>query len=467
MYKTNLMKKVSEQIEKKLPPEVIGGWPVGSAKLFAEDSIGFCEKYIPEYGGIFQLKSIFFKLIPNFYGLFMVADPTMVKRVMQDNNKNYVKSRAYDVLKVLLGEGLLTSEGDFWRKQRRLIQPSFHRDRLASFVKIKTDACQNMINSWNKLPAGAEADVSSSLMELTLTIVCRAMFSSDVGDAMDVVNREFDKANENLIQRVVNPFPIPYWVPLPHVQEEKRGYDAIKQVVADIVEKRRKATRKYDDLLAMLMEVEDAETGERMSNKQIQDEVITIFLAGHETTAVALTWLMHCLDENPEVEAKLAEEEQRVLNGRTPQLQDLHDLEYTKMVIDETLRLYPPAWIIGRHALDEDELGGYRIPKNTNCIIPVYYIHRDPNIWNEPNKFIPERFNKQNSQGRHKFAYFPFGGGPRLCIGNNFALMEMQLIVPMIIRAFRLRKPKGFEFRKEPLVTMRPSPHMKMIINKN
>ncbi|MCF8465607.1 MAG: cytochrome P450 [Flavobacteriales bacterium] len=458
------MEKERQKHQLPMPPLVKDGWPIGSARLFAEDPIAFCEKYIPQMGGVFQIKSIFFLVIREFEYVVLVTDPDMVKHIMVDNNRNYVKSYAYRVLKVLLGEGLLTSEGDFWRKQRRLLQPGFHRDRLATFVQIMTQAGQELVDKWSALPKGTEVDVSTSMMEMTLNIVCRAMFSSDVRDAMEVVNREFDLANENLINRVTNPFPLPYWLPAPSVKREKEGYNAIKNVVADIIEKRRSSKEKYDDLLAMLMEVEDADTGEKMSNKQIQDEVITIFLAGHETTAVALTWMMHCLEENPEVEEKLAEEEKRVLNGGTPVLDDLRELEYTRMVIDETLRLYPPAWIIGRHTLAEDQLGEYRIPNNTNCLIPVYYIHRDPKNWDEPLKFIPERFNKENSKGRHKFAYFPFGGGPRLCIGNNFALMEMQLIAPMLVRAFKLRKPKGFEFKKEPLVTMRPSPHMKMVL---
>jgi len=166
-------------------------------------------------------------------------------------------------------------------------------------------------------------------------------------------------------------------------------------------------------------------------------------LAGHETTGVALSWMSHCIDENPDVERKLLEEEKSILGGRTPELADVRTLEYTKMVVDETLRLYPPAWIIGRQTLNEDSFGGYHIPPKTNCLIPVTYIHRNEKYWPEPERFIPERFSKENSKGRHKFVYFPFGGGPRLCIGNNFALMEMQLVIPMILREFKLTKPKG------------------------
>lgn len=456
----------STETELNNPPIAKGGWPIGSALKFAEDRLGFFSEYVPKYGEVFEITSVFFRLIRHFKKVVIVTGPDMVKHIMQDNNRNYVKSFGYSVLKVLLGEGLLTSEGEFWRKQRRLMQPAFHRDRLASFVSTYAEFGQQLVDNWSNVPEGTVVDVSKDFMETTLNIVSKAMFSSDVGDAMDVVHREFDYANEKLIKRITSPFPLPLWFPLPGVKREKESYDSIKNVVIQVIEKRRGSTEKYDDLLAMLMEVEDADTGEKMSNQQIQDEVLTIFLAGHETTAVALTWLVHCLDENPEVVVKLIEEEKAVLDGRTPTIDDLRSLEYTRMVIDETLRLFPPAWIIGRHATGSDKLGDYDIPKDTNCLIPVYYIHRDPKHWDEPLKFKPERFNKENSKGRHKFVYFPFGGGPRLCIGNNFALMEMQVIVPMLVRAIGLKKALGFKFKEEPLITMRPAPHMKMVINK-
>ncbi len=461
-----MSEKLIEDKPLKFPPTAEGETFIGSARDFAEDTLGYIEKNIPKYGSVFQLRSIFFRFITKFDRVVVVSDPDMVKHIMQDNNRNYVKSYGYRVLKVLLGEGLLTSEGDFWRKQRRLLQPGFHRDRLSSFVETYALEAQAMVDDWSNLPDGTEVDVSKGFMETTLNIVSKAMFSTDVVDAMEVVNREFDFANERLIDRIKKPFPLPLWMPLPHVAREKRSYEAIKKVVADIIEKRRSSNEKYDDLLAMLMEVEDADTGEKMSNQQIQDEVITIFLAGHETTAVALTWLAHCMDENPEVLDKLLEEERNVLNGRTPKLEDLPALEYTRMVIDETLRLYPPAWIIGRHSLAPDKLGEYDIPKDTNCLIPVYYMHRDPKYWNDPEAFRPERFSKENAKGRHRFVYFPFGGGPRLCIGNNFALMEMQVVVPMVFRAFQLKKAKGFTFKKDPLITMRPSPHLRMMLTK-
>lgn len=450
------------QQQKAMPPKAAGGWPIGSARLLVADPLDFFKNFIPRYGGIFQITSVFVKVMRQFDWIMVVSDPDMVKNIMQDNNRNYVKSHSYKVLEILLGHGLLTSEGDFWRKQRRLMQPAFHKDRMASFVNIMANAGEEMVTNWKKLPDAAEVNVSKDMMGMTLNIVCRAMFGTDVSDAMEVVNREFDKANEMLITRIKGPIRIPIHWPTLGNHRERKTYDAIKKVVADIIDKRRKSTERFDDLLAMLMEIQDEETGERMSNSQIQDEVITIFLAGHETTAVALSWLMLCLDQNPEVEAKLKEEAERVLRGATPRIEHLRELEYTRMVIDETLRLYPPAWVIGRQSIANDEMGGYQVPKRTNCIIPVYYIHRDPLHWENPEQFIPERFNKQNSVGRHKFVYFPFGGGPRLCIGNSFAIMEMQIIVATIVQHVQLRKSKDFTIKKEPLITMRPAPHLRM-----
>jgi len=462
------MKEEAAGIDRNLtmPPKPEGGWPIGTVKHFTENPLKFFSEYIPKYGEVFQVTSIFFKLFPYFDHMVVVSNPDDVKRIMQDNNKNYVKSYGYKVLELLLGKGLLTSEGEFWRKQRRLMQPAFHRDRLAALVETMTEAGTDLVEKWRKLPNGTEVDASKEFMNLTLAIVCKAMFSSDVEDAQEVVDREFDRANEMITERITNALKIPISIPTPGNVREQRSYDSIKSVVADIIEKRRNSDEKYDDLLAMLMEAQDEDTGERMSNKQIQDEVITIFLAGHETTAVALSWIMHCIDDNSEVEEKLLAEEKELLNGRVPEMGDVRQLEYTRMVIDETLRLYPPAWIIGRQTLGSDRLGGYHIPEKTNCLIPVCYIHKDEKYWPEPEMFIPERFSKENSKGRHKFVYFPFGGGPRLCIGNNFSLMEMQLVLPMILREFKLSKPKGFKVEKDPLITMRPNPHMKMVITK-
>ena len=450
----------------KLPPVVKGPWPTGSLTLFAKDPLEFFMNYSPQYEGIYEVTSIYFRVATDFKRMMIITDPDYVKHILQDNNRNYRKSFSNEPLKLLLGQGLVTSEGDFWRKQRRLIQPAFHRERLAAFAQIMTDECAALIKKWHSLPDKSVVELSHDLSELTLHIICKAMFTADVDDDMDLVSREINTANETLIARVLNPMSIPLWVPTPANIREKHTYDAIRKVVSSVIDKRRKSSAHHDDLMAMLMEARDEETGEAMSDEQIQDEVVTIFLAGHETTAVALTWLFHCLDENPEVEAKLLQEAKTALNGRTPAIEDLKNLEYTRMVVEETMRLYPAVWSMGRQSYHDDVIGGWSVPAATNCFIPIYYIHRSEKYWPEAQKFIPERFNKENSKNRHKFIYFPFGGGPRLCIGNNFALMEMQLLVPMIIQQFHLQKPKNFKFKLSTLITMRPDPEMQMEIQK-
>lgn len=449
------------------PPVLKGRWPIGSVAGFIKDPLKFFGETVPKFEGIFEVTSPFFGHGGKVKRLYIISKPAYVKHILQDNNKNYVKSFGYQVLRLLLGNGLLTSEGDFWRKQRRLMQPAFHRERLANLVKVMTEETKALSEKWQAYPDEKVISLSEEMMGLTLHIVCKAMFSTDVDMATETVNREFGIANEKLIKRITNPLRVPIGVPTPGNIREKRAYKGIQGIVKTIIEKRRASKERYDDLLGMLMEVQDEDTGERMSDTQLMDEVVTIFLAGHETTAVALTWLFHCVEENPEVEERLLVEADRVLDGKMPQMENIRELTYTKMVVDETLRLYPPAWIIGRHAVDKDEIGGFTIPKDTNCLIPVYYIHRDPKIWGaEPEKFNPERFSAENSKGRSKFEYFPFGGGPRLCIGNNFALMEMQIVVPMLLKLFKLQKPKGFKFKKDPLITMRPEPEMQMVLSK-
>ena len=444
-----------------LPLENKSHWLFGAVYYFGKDPLQFLVDKVPQYDGIFRVKSPFF-----LEQVAIVSKPDYVKHILQDNNKNYQKSYGYRIIRHLVGNGLLTSEGDFWLRQRRLAQTAFHKERLEGFVSTMADAANELITSWKKLPDGQEVNLSKEMMQVTLNIVCRCLFSADVHDVVDTVSREFNIANERLIRRIIKPVKLPLWMPTPGNLREQQSYTAIKQVVRQIVEKRRQSKEKYDDLLSMLMEAKDEETGEMMNNQQIEDEVITIFLAGHETTAVALTWLFHCLDENKEVEEKAFAEAQQVLAGRVPSLADLPKLDYTRMIIDETMRLYPPAWILGREALNDDEIGGYKIPKGLNVLIPVYQIQRDEQYWERPLDFIPERFTQEKLKNYHKFLYFPFGGGPRLCIGRNFAIMEMQVIVPMILQHFSLHKPADFKFKQDPLITMRPEPDMQVQVFK-
>lgn len=444
----------SATTKRKLPPAVKGNWFFGAGIDFALDPIGFLNKHRGTQGGIYIVPS-------RAKNIMVVQDPDLVKYMLQDNNKNFIKSFGYDVLAMLLGKGLLTSEGDFWRKQRRMAQPAFHKERLNAMVNAMVN-CTNEYMDKLEAKRGKVVDLSKEMSHITLHIVATSLFSSNVEDVVDTVALEMDIAQELAIERISNPFKLPVWIPTPGNLKEKKSIARLDKVMMDIIEKRRNDPNKYDDLLQMLMEVKDEDTGEQMSDRQLRDECMTIFLAGHETTALALTWLWYTLDQNPAEIDKLRAEAEAVLQGNNPQVDDVMKLEYTRMAIDEGMRLYPPAWAIGRRAVEDDEMGGYRIPKGYNLIIPVYHIHHNPEIWDNAERFIPERFRKGNLKEKHRFAYFPFGGGPRLCIGNNFALMEMQIVVAMMITRFRFKHVEGHKVVLDPLITLRSKHGMQM-----
>lgn len=432
-------------------------WLLGGSYYLLQNPIHYLQENRKSMDGIYLITSPIRKAI-------VVDTPEYVKHVLQDNNKNYTKSLAYKkLLTRLLGKGLLTSEGDFWRKQRRLAQPAFHRDKLALLADDMVKCTEAIITELEAV-AGQEVNLAKYMMTVTLDVVAKSMFGSDVSGFVQIVGDEIDYANEQAMKRIKNPLKLPPWVPTPDNIKEQRSLDNLDRIINGIIETRRRSDKKHDDLLQMLMDVEDVDTGEKMSDRQLRDESMTIFLAGHETTALALSWLWYLLEKNPDKAEKLYTEVDTVLQGRIPQLNDLKDLTYIRQVIDETLRLYPSAWAIGRNAKEDDEIGGYRIPADYNVLIPIYIIHRDPSVWENPDDFIPERFAKENQKELHKYAYFPFGGGPRFCIGNNFALMEMQIIVAMLAQRFRFKLQSGKTVEPAQLLTLRPKGGMPMTV---
>jgi len=423
-------------------------WFFGNVYYLLWNPIPYFKETTAQFNGIYRLTS-------RFLNLAVVNDPEYVKYIMQDNNKNYKKWFKNDVLEMVLGRGLLTSEGDFWRKQRRLAQPAFHKERLAKMADTMITCTQQQIKKLEQLADKKNIDISTEMMELTLNIVAGAMFSSEVKGAIQVVSHEIEQVSLMATARFNNPFRLPIKYPTPANLREKKSIKNLDDVLNPIIRERRKSTGRFDDLLAMLMEAKDEDTGEQMSDQQLRDETMTIFLAGHETTALALSWLWYLLDKNPAEAQKLYDEIDQVTQGRVPTLEDLMRMPYTRMVMDEALRLYPPAWLIMRENLEDDEIGGYRIPKGYTLMIPVYTIHHDPKLWPEPDAFKPERFSKENAKTHHRFSYFPFGGGPRQCIGNNFALMEMQLIIVLMLQKFRFKTTAGFKPEMHPMVTLR------------
>lgn len=415
-----------------------------------KEKINFFINQKNKLGNIYHLKMPMRKVI-------VLSNPDWIKYVLVENNKNYTKSFAYDIIKLFLGNGLLTSEGDFWKRQRRLAQPSFHKEKLNQMFGNMVEQTQKCITNLDKYAdTNQSVNLSDVLYKLTLDIVNSTLFYNEVDNTTNKIYKLVSKGNENISNRINNPFRLPDWVPTPANINEKKLTKEMDDVFYAVIERRRKMKESHLDLLSMLMDARDEDTGETMSNKQLRDEILTIFVAGHETTQIALSWTFYLLSTNPEKLEILLKEIDDELKGALPTSTSIRSLTYLKMVIDESMRCFPPAWILGRKSIEKDVIDGFEIPADTNVIMPIYVVHHDETIWEKPYEFIPERFAPENLKDKHKYAYFPFGGGPRLCIGNNFAIQEMQVCLVMLLQKFKIEIDKSFVPELDPLVTLRP-----------
>jgi cytochrome P450 len=389
-----------------------------------------------------------------FLDFFLVNKPEYIEHVLLTNQANYQKSHFQrHLLGPLLGNGLLTSEGEFWRRQRRIAAPAFHGRRIAGFGTTMAGCTEAMLTRWRGL--SEPFDLAGEMMALTLDIIARTMFSTAVSGEVAAIRRLTDIV-VNLRPGILDLFGLPEWIPRRQSRRYRGAIAAYDALVARFLAERRSGRDERDDLLAMLLATRDPETGEGMSDRQIRDEILTIFLAGHETTANALSWTFYLLARHPEAEARLHEELDRVLGGRNPTHADLAELKWTRMVIEEALRLYPPAHTIGRTAIGEDRIGGMRIPRGALVTVSIHATHRNPKLWREPERFDPERFAPAAAAARPRFAYMPFGGGPRICIGNSFAIAEAQVVVAMIAQRYRPRLAPGHVVEPIGLITLRP-----------
>jgi cytochrome P450 len=380
-----------------------------------------------EYGDIICLR--FFHI-----RTFVVVHPDLIEDVLVTNAKKFIKGRVLRANRHLLGNGLLTSEGDFWLRQRRMMQPAFHRARIANYASTITGCASGLLESWKP---GETLDLHQAMMRLTLQVVGKTLFNTDVehdapqvGETLDVL-LEYTADFRRLMMT-------PKWLPTKQNLLAKHAVRELTAIIDGIIERRRHSRDDAGDLLSMLIHAQD-EGGSRMTTQQLRDEALTLFLAGHETTASALSWSWWLLAQNPRVEEKLHAELDTVLNGRTPTLDDLPRLTYTNHIITESMRLYPPAWALARLAIKDHELGGYPVPKGTGIAAVSWLVHRDPRWYEKPEQFIPERWEGDLLKKNPRFAYFPFGFGARQCIGNSFALMEAHLVLASIAQRFRFR----------------------------
>jgi len=399
--------------------------------------------------------------------MFIINEPNAIRRVVLDNADNYTKSEVgRRLLEPGLGRGLLTSEGETWRRHRRIMAPSFDPRSVNGYAPIMTDVTNELLAKWDALPEPRELDVAAAMMHLTLHIISRAMFSSDSDEIVDVVERGVNQYQTTVRPSLLDLLHVPLWLARFLAPKPTEGiFDEFDAKVDRLLTMRGRAPdAEPKDLLARLIAARDNETGGGMTPQEVRDQVVTIFMAGHETTSQALSWTWYLLSQHPAVEAKLNDELGTVLGGRTPRHEDIADLHYTRMVIEESMRLYPPAHTFGRQPIAADEILGHRIPVGAEVLIMPWLIHRKPSLWENPDRFDPERFAPERSASRQRFAYIPFGAGPRICIGAGFAMTEAVLILATIAQRYRLRLGPGHPVEPQGLITLRPRYGLRMTL---
>lgn len=399
--------------------------------------------------------------------LYLIRRPDDLKYVLQENLRNFSKQTAgYRALRLVLGNGLVTSEGEFWLHQRRLVQPAFHRQRVAGFADTMVDLTRQMLERWDLAARrGEPLDVAAEMTALTLRIVGWTLLSTEAGPDSPTVSRALGRLLREVLHRSTAVVRIPSYLPTPKNRALRVARASLDGVVLRIIAERRAGRAQKNDLLDMLMSARDEDTGEAMTDTQLRDEVMTIFLAGHETTANALTWTLYLLSRHPEVRRRLEQEVGTALEGRSPTAADLPRLGYALAVVQESMRLYPPVWMVMRRCERGDVIGGYRIDPGEFVAISPFITHRDPRLFDDPERFDPERFLGDRAGHIPRFGYLPFSGGPRVCIGNGFALMEAQLVLASIAQRFRLDLLPGHPVELDAAVTLRPRYGMRMRVS--
>ena len=416
---------------------------------FSRDLLGTFTEIWQKYGDTICFRGL--------WTSYVFIHPREVEYVLQTHSRNFRKGRNFDVIRHSTGNGIFTSEGEFWLRQRRLMQPVFHRQKISIFAEIMTETTGEMLERWEVFAERKQSfDIVAEFMRLTLSIIGKSLFHRDLGGEASLIGDALEIAREYVMRRTMLPVTIPPGFPLPLNRRFQKALGEFDKLVYEVINERRQNPGKYQDLLTMLMEAEDADTGEKMSDLQLRDEVSTLIGAGHETTTQALGWTFYLLGKHPKIEEKLRLEIEKTLGERAPAFDDLPNLEYTSMCFKEAMRIYPPVWMLNRTAVEEDEIGGYYVPPKTDILLSPYLTHRHPDFWENAEEFVPERFSEENAEKRPKFAYFPFGGGPRICLGNSFAMMEAQLIIAMILQKFKVKLLPEHKVEPQVSLTLRP-----------
>ncbi len=400
---------------------------------------------------------------------FIVNEPNAIRHILLDNSANYTKSElTRRLLEPGLGRGLLTSEGETWRRHRRIMAPAFDHRSIIGYALIMTDVTTDLLARWDALPDLSEIDVAAAMMKTTLHIISRAMFSSDSDEIVDVVERGVGQYQRTVRPGLLDLLGLPAW--LSRVLSSRRAAVALNEFdrsVDRLLSSRGSSPNiEQKDLLDRLIAARDTDTGGGMTAQEVRDQVVTVFMAGHETTAQALAWTWYLLSLHPAIESKLHAEVETVLGGRAPRYEDLASLRYTRMVLEESMRLFPPAHTMAREPIAADHILGQQIPAGTLVLIVPWLLHRKASLWEQPHRFDPERFSPEQVAARERFTYIPFGAGPRICIGASFAMTEAMLIIAMIAQRYRLRLKPGYPVEPQGLITLRPRYGLPMILNR-
>jgi cytochrome P450 len=438
-----------------LPPGPPGRFLVGSLPEFRRDVLGFFTDCARRYGDVVPVR------LPR-RRLLVLSHPDLIEEVLTTRVRQTTKTVLLQALRPVLGDGLLLSEGDTWLRQRRLIQPAFHRQRIAGYGDVMAGYAERGMADWRD---GQTRDVHADMMAITQAIVAKTLFDADVSDAAWDVGQALHVLMEDFSQRRTRLFELPRFVPTPGRRRARAAVERLDRVVYGIIADRRARGEDRGDLLSLLLDAQDADDGSRMTNRQVRDEIMMLFLAGHETTAVALSWTWYLLARHPEVEARLAAELRSVLGGRRPTVADLPRLRYAEMVVTESMRLYPPVYSLTRRVREACVVGGHRVEPETVLVMSQWVVHRDPRWFDAPAAFQPDRWENDLAKRLPRYAYFPFGGGPRLCIGNTFALMEATLLLATIAQRFRFTLAPGATVRPMLSVTLRPAAGIPMTLS--
>ena len=437
------------------PPSPRANRLLGTARRLRQDPLGCLQQFVDEAGPASK-----YRFFAHWWG-YLFVHPDHYQHVLQDNYRNFTKlpHPTFLLLYPLVGKGLLSNDGESWLRQRRLAQPAFHRGQIQEMGSVMTAAVERRFSRWEQFARSEEVvEFDREMMEMTLEIAGRTLFSVDLTGEAREVGDVFGRLNELFVKLVVSPISlytmrVPFW---PTTRKVTRDVGALDQLIYALINQRRATGEAGADLMGMLLSARDEDTGEGMDEKQLRDEVITLLIAGHETTTLLLTWFFYCLGRNQELEARVQDEVDRTLGGRLPTVEDIPKLVFTRQVIDETMRLYPPAYALSRWCAEDDVIGGFDTPASAVITLSPFITHRMPEFWPRPLEFDPERFSPANKKERPRFAYIPFGAGPRQCIGEGFALTESVLVAAAIVQRFRLSIPDGYVAQLDPQITLHP-----------